>query len=217
MKIFVDSADISEIKRLNNLGFVDGVTTNPSLVNDSGKNYRELLEEICVEVKGPVSAEVSSHSYEDMRYEGRDLSEIADNIVVKLPLTKDGLRACRQLVNEGCKTNVTLCFSAVQALLAAKCGATFISPFVGRLDDVSVSGMDLISDVCTIFRNYRDINTKIIVASVRSPMHVLEAAKIGADIATLPPKILDLLITHPLTDKGMLIFDSAWKDYYKKS
>ncbi len=209
MKFFVDSADINQIKELNAIGIVDGVTTNPSLVSKINKNYQELLEDICAEVAGPVSAEVKTSSAENMISEGRDLAQIATNIVIKIPLTVDGLKACRILVNEGHQVNVTLCFSAVQALLAAKAGATFISPFVGRLDDISVYGMQLIDDICTIYNNYKNINTKVLVASVRNTLHVLEAAKIGAHIVTLPPTVLFNLVKHPLTDKGIEIFDQA--------
>ena len=210
MKIFVDSADIEDIKALNSIGIVDGVTTNPSLVSKLRRNYKELLKDICNEVSGPVSAEVRSHSCEEIVREGRELAEISNNIVIKIPFTIDGLKACRRLINDGCKVNMTLCFSANQALLAAKAGATFISPFLGRLDDISIHGINLITDICTIFKNYAEISSQVIVASIRSPLHVLEAAKIGAHIITAPPEILNLLIIHPLTQKGIEIFDLAW-------
>ncbi len=210
MKIFIDSADVRAIKELNAIGIIDGVTTNPSLLSRFKKSYKSVLEDICSEVKGPVSAEVNSESYESMVREGKELAGISSNIVVKVPLTVDGLKACRSLVDAGYKVNVTLCFSASQALLAAKAGATFVSPFVGRLDDVSVNGITLISDICNIFANYRDINTKVIVASIRSPVHIVEAGKIGAHIVTVPPKVLDILFKHPLTDKGIEIFNSDW-------
>ncbi|MBQ4874501.1 MAG: fructose-6-phosphate aldolase [Rickettsiaceae bacterium H1] len=211
MKIFIDSAELSNIREFNSLGIIDGVTTNPSLISKFKNNYKRLLADICDEVSGPVSAEVRSHSCEDMVKEGKELSKIASNIVVKLPLTDEGLKACRKLVNEGCQVNVTLCFSANQALLAAKAGATFVSPFVGRLDDIAANGMTLISDICTIFNNYVEINTKVIVASIRNPMQVSEAGKIGANIVTVPAETLSLLVKHPLTDKGINIFDLAWK------
>lgn len=210
MRFFIDSANLDEIKKINSTGLLDGVTTNPSLISKVNGDHKKVLHDICEEVKGPVSAEVNSHYYDDMVREGIELAGIANNIVIKLPLTVDGLRACTALVNDGYSVNVTLCFSATQALLAAKAGATFISPFIGRLDDISIDGMKLIEDIFIIFNNYNDINTKILVASVRSSLHVLDAAKVGADIITISPKLFWPLINHPLTDKGIEIFDLAW-------
>lgn len=212
MKFFIDTADVGEIRELNASGLVDGVTTNPSLVAKSGRNFIEVIEEICHVVDGPVSAEVAATSLDEMLDEGRHLAKIADNVCVKLPLTWDGLKACRALTREGTKTNVTLCFSATQALLAAKAGATYISPFVGRLDDIGVDGMTLIRDICAIYRQYPDsLKTEVLVASVRSPNHVIEAARLGADVATLPPNVLRQLASHPLTDKGLASFLADWK------
>lgn len=210
MKIFIDSADLQDVQLFNSMRIIDGVTTNPSLVNKINKDYTELLKDICDEVSGYVSAEVRSNIFQDILKEGRELSKIASNIVVKIPLTVDGLKACRILVDEGHKVNITLCFSASQALLAAKVGATFVSPFIGRLDDISSNGMYLIDDICKIFSNYAEINTKVIVASIRSPLHLVEAAKLGAHIVTVPPKILHQLVKHPLTDKGVEIFNLSW-------
>ncbi|GFZ83939.1 transaldolase [Rickettsiales bacterium] len=211
MKFFVDSAETEEIKRLVDTGLVDGITTNPSLVAKSGRPYVALLEEITRLVSGPVSAEVLSEDCHSMLQEGRSLAAIAENVVVKLPLTTDGIKACSTLIKEGIRINITLCFSAVQALLAAKAGATFVSPFVGRLDDLSQGGMQLIRDIVSIYKNYDNISTQVLVASVRSPLHVAEAAKMGADIVTLPPKILWQLFNHPLTDKGLTAFIADYK------
>jgi transaldolase len=211
MKFFVDSADTEEIKRLVDTGLVDGITTNPSLVAKSGRPYFSLLEEITNLVSGPVSAEVLAEDFQDMLQEGRNLTAVAENIVVKLPLTIDGIKACTTLAKEGIQINVTLCFSVAQALLAAKVGATFVSPFVGRLDDLSQSGMQLIRDIVSIYKNYNNITTQVLVASVRSPMHVAEAARMGADVVTLPPKILWQLFKHPLTDKGLAAFIADYK------
>lgn len=213
MKFFIDTADIGEIRELNSTGLVDGVTTNPSLVAKGGRNFIEVIEEICHVVDGPVSAEVAATSLDEMLNEGRHLAKIADNVCVKLPLTWDGLKACRALTREGTKTNVTLCFSATQALLAAKAGATFISPFVGRLDDIGVDGMALIRDICTIYRQYPEtLSTEVLAASIRSPNHVIEAARHGAHVSTLPPKVLRQLAEHPLTDKGLAAFLADWKE-----
>jgi transaldolase len=212
MKFFVDTAEVAEITELAATGLLDGVTTNPSLVAKSGRNFFEVLQEICGLVEGPVSAEVTATSDDQMIAEGRRLAEIAPNICVKLPLIWDGLKACRTLTGEGTKVNVTLCFSAAQALLAAKAGATFVSPFVGRLDDVGHDGMALISDIVEIFRNYRStLSTEILVASARHPGHVIEAARLGADVITLPPKVLHQLASHPLTDKGLAGFLKDWE------
>ncbi len=212
MKFFVDTADLAEIRDLAATGLLDGVTTNPSLVAKSGhKNFIELIREIASVVDGPVSAEVASTEFEPMLAEAKTLAKIADNIAVKVPLTPAGLKVCRILSGEGTMVNVTLCFSAAQALLAAKAGASFISPFVGRLDDVGQNGMDLIADICAIYAAYPNFTTEVLVASVRHPMHVVEAAKMGADVATIPPKVIRQLFDHPLTDKGLAQFVADWK------
>jgi transaldolase len=210
LKIFIDTANIDEIREAVSMGMVDGVTTNPSLVAKEKKDFRKLLEEICSLVDGPISAEVISLDYEGILREGRELAKIHKNIVVKIPLIKDGLKAVKTLGAEGIKSNVTLCFSANQALLAAKAGAYFISPFIGRLDDVGQNGMDLIGQIVTIYRNY-GYTTEVLVASIRHPLHVVEAAMIGADICTMPLNVLDQLIKHPLTDLGIARFLSDWK------
>ncbi|WP_299502769.1 fructose-6-phosphate aldolase [uncultured Roseobacter sp.] len=209
MKFFVDTADTQAISELNDLGMVDGVTTNPSLILKSGRDILEVTKEICGIVEGPVSAEVVALEAEAMIAEGRKLAEIAENITVKLPLTWDGLKACKVLSGEGKMVNVTLCFSANQALLAAKAGATFISPFIGRLDDINLDGMDLIQDIRTIYDNY-GFETQILAASIRSVNHVQEAALIGADVMTAPPEVIRKLATHPLTDKGLEQFMADW-------
>ncbi|MCC6008323.1 MAG: fructose-6-phosphate aldolase [Rhodobacteraceae bacterium] len=209
MKFFVDTADTAAIADLNALGMVDGVTTNPSLILKSGRDILEVTREICEMVEGPVSAEVVATEADAMITEGRKLAAIAPNIAVKLPLTWDGLKACRMLTDEGHMVNVTLCFSANQALLAAKAGATFISPFIGRLDDINLDGMELIADIRTIYDNY-GFETQILAASIRSVNHVTVAARIGADVATLPPEVLRKLAFHPLTDKGLETFLSDW-------
>jgi transaldolase len=212
MKFFVDTADVAEIAELAATGLLDGVTTNPSLVAKSGRNFFEVIKEICALVDGPVSAEVAATAYERMLAEGRRLADLAPNVCVKLPLIWDGLKACRTLANDGIQVNVTLCFSAAQALLAAKAGATFVSPFVGRLDDVGHDGMALIGDIVEIFRNYRDrYATEVLVASVRHPGHVIEAARLGAEVVTVPPKVLHQLVQHPLTDKGLAAFLKDWE------
>jgi transaldolase len=210
MKFFIDSANIQEIKEAASLGVLDGVTTNPSLVAKEGKDFRKLLEEICSIVDGPISAEVVATDFEGMMKEGRDLSKIHKNIVVKVPLIREGLKAVKALKTEGIRTNVTLCFSPNQALMAAKAGAYFISPFIGRLDDISTSGMDLIRQVVTIYNNY-NYQTEVLVASVRHPLHVVEAAMIGAHVCTIPFKVIDQLIKHPLTDLGLERFLADWK------
>ncbi len=210
MKFFIDSANINEIKEASSLGVLDGVTTNPSLVAKEGKDFRKLLEEICAIVDGPISAEVVSTDFEGMMKEGRSLSKIHKNIVVKIPLIKEGLKAVKALKSEGIRTNVTLCFSPNQALLAAKAGAYFISPFIGRLDDISQNGMELIRQVVTIYRNY-NYQTEVLVASIRHPLHVVEAAMIGAHICTIPFKVIEQLIKHPLTDIGLEKFLADWK------
>lgn len=210
MKFFADTAIVEEIVELESTGLLDGVTTNPSLIKKSGRNFKEVLVEICDLVEGPVSAEVVALDYETMLLEARKLAEIASNIAIKVPLTVDGLKTCKILRQDGVLVNVTLCFSATQALLAAKAGASFISPFVGRLDDVSEDGMQLIRDIRRIYDNY-DFPTEILVASVRSPLHVLEAALIGADVATIPAAVLRQLFNHPLTDKGIKAFLKDWE------
>ena len=210
MKFFVDTADVAEIRDLAATGLVDGVTTNPSLVAKSGRNFIEVVREICDIVDGPVSAEVTALEADRMVDEGRALAEIARNVAVKVPLTIDGLKACRALTQAGTMVNVTLCFSANQALLAAKAGATFVSPFVGRLDDIGQDGMQLIADIIEIYDHYEDLTTEVLVASVRSPAHVLQAAKLGADVCTLPPAVLRQLSKHVLTDKGVESFLADW-------
>ncbi|HTO83429.1 MAG TPA: fructose-6-phosphate aldolase [Methylomirabilota bacterium] len=210
MKFFVDTADTGEIRELAATGLLDGVTTNPSLVAKTGRKFLEVIKEICAVVDGPVSAEVTATTYDEMVSEGRKLADIADNVCVKVPLTMPGLKACRTLSQAGSKVNVTLCFSAAQAILAAKAGATYISPFVGRLDDVGHDGMDLIGDIVQIYAQYPYFTTEVLVASVRNPVHVVEAAKMGAHVATLPPAILRQLFNHPLTDKGLAAFLADW-------
>jgi transaldolase len=209
MKFFADTADIAEIRALAETGLLDGVTTNPSLVHKSGRNFLEVVKEIAGVVSGPVSAEVVALDYDGMMREADVVRKLAPNIAVKVPLTPAGLKACKALTGAGTMVNVTLCFSAVQALLAAKAGATFISPFVGRLDDIGTDGMSLIADIRMIYDNY-DFPTEILVASVRHPMHVVEAAKIGADVMTAPPKIIWQLFNHPLTDAGLASFLKDW-------
>jgi transaldolase len=215
MKFFIDTASIAEIKEANDLGVLDGVTTNPSLVAKEGKEFIPLLKEICAIVHGPISAEVVATEFDGMMKEGRELAKIHENIVVKVPMIKDGLKAVKALKAEGIRTNVTLCFSANQALLAAKAGAYFISPFVGRLDDISQNGMELIGQIVTIYHNY-GYDTQVLVASVRHPLHVIDAAMMGADICTMPFKVIDQLIKHPLTDIGIERFLSDWKKGQKK-
>jgi transaldolase len=210
MKFFIDTADIKEIREASAMGLVDGVTTNPSLVAKTGKKFREVLLEICDIVKGPVSAEVVSLTHDDMMKEAREYAALRPNIVVKIPLIPEGLKAVRTCANEGIKTNVTLCFSATQALLAAKAGATYISPFVGRLDDVSTNGMQLIGEIVQIYDNY-SFETEVLVASVRHPMHVHEAALMGAHVMTAPLSVLLQLSKHPLTDIGLAKFLDDWK------
>jgi transaldolase len=210
MKIFLDTANVAEIKEAVSWGIIDGVTTNPSLIAKEKRDFKELLQEICSIVDGDVSAEVISTDFEGMVKEARELVKIADNIVVKIPLIKDGLRAVKFLKGEGIRANVTLCFSPTQALLAAKAGAYYISPFIGRLDDISSDGMNLIRQIVQIYRNY-NFETKVLVASVRHPMHVVEAALIGADVVTMPFKVLEQLVKHPLTDIGLERFISDWE------
>lgn len=211
MKFFVDTADTAEIRDLAATGLLDGVTTNPSLIAKSGRDFKETIAEICSIVPGPVSAEVAATDFETMLKEGRTLAKIADNVTIKVPLTIDGLKACNALTSEGTMVNVTLCFSANQALLAAKAGATFISPFIGRLDDIGLDGMELIREIRTIYDNYPNLKTEILAASIRTVNHVRDAALIGADVATIPPATLKALVKHPLTDKGLDAFLTDWK------
>jgi len=211
MKFFVDTADIKEIRDLAATGMLDGVTTNPSLVAKSGRDFFEVLKEICSIVDGPVSAEVTATDAAGMIKEGEKLAQIAKNITIKVPLTWDGLKACKHFTSQGTMVNVTLCFSAAQAILAAKAGATFISPFVGRLDDIGQDGMQLIADICEIYSQYDYFTTQVLVASIRNPVHIVDAARMGAHVATIPPSVLKQLISHPLTDKGLEVFLNDWK------
>ena len=210
MKFFIDTADINEIRELAATGLVDGVTTNPSLVAKSGRKFLDVVSEICTIVPGPVSAEVTATDHATMLTEGRKLAKLAPNVTVKVPLTPDGLKTCKALSTEGTKVNVTLCFSPAQAILAAKAGAAFISPFVGRLDDIGTDGMGLIADIVQIYASYPAFTTEVLVASVRHPMHVVEAAKMGAHVATMPPSVLRQMFAHPLTDKGLAAFLADW-------
>ena len=210
MKFFVDSADLDQIAQLNDVGLVDGVTTNPSIIAKSGRDFKEVIAEICALVEGPVSAEVTAVKADAMIEEGRSLRKIAPNVCVKLPLTMDGLTACNTLSAEEVPTNVTLCFSANQAILAAKCGATFISPFIGRLDDINIDGLELIEEIRTIYDNY-GYETEILAASIRSVNHIKECAIIGADVITSPPDVIRKMADHPLTDKGLAAFLKDWE------
>ncbi|KPK30154.1 MAG: fructose-6-phosphate aldolase [Nitrospira bacterium SG8_3] len=210
MKFFIDTANVEEIKKTNDLGLLDGVTTNPTLVSKEGREFKGLIKEICSIVDGPVNAEVVSTDADGMINEAKDLVKLADNIVVKIPLIEEGLKAVKVLAAEDIKTNVTLCFSPTQALMAAKAGAAYVSPFVGRLDDISSTGMDLVEQIITIYDNY-GFDTEIIVASIRNPTHVVDAALMGADIATIPYKVIQQLIKHPLTDIGLEKFLADWK------
>lgn len=211
MKFFVDTADFDDIKELQETGLIDGVTTNPSLIAKSGREFLPLIKEICAIVDGPVSAEVAATDYDTMLKEGRKLAKIADNVAVKVPLTPDGLKVCKALSDDGTMVNVTLCFSASQAILAAKAGAAFISPFVGRLDDLSQDGLQLIEDIVEIYDNYPEFTTEVLVASIRNPNHIVESAKMGAHIATIPPQVIRQLYKHPLTDKGLADFVADWQ------
>jgi len=216
MKFFIDSAEIAEIKELASYGLLDGVTTNPSLIAKSGRDFLEVIKEICSVVEGPVSAEVAATDYEGMVREGEILSKLAKNVCIKVPLTMDGLKACKYFSNKGIQTNVTLCFSAAQAILAAKAGATFVSPFVGRLDDIGQDGMALIEEICQIYSNYPAFKTQVLVASIRNPIHITTAAKMGADVATIPGKVLKQLASHPLTEKGLETFVKDWQETGQK-
>ena len=213
MKIFIDSGNLKDIESLVALGIIDGITTNPSLLAKEPGDYRENLKKICQIVKGPTSAEVTETEAQAMIRQGRDLSKIDEHIVVKVPLTKDGVKACKALSGEGIRINVTLCFSPAQALLAAKAGASYISPFVGRLDDVSTPGMELVRDIVEIYTNF-NFKTEVLVASTRSPMHIVEAARLGADICTCPPAVIESLFNHPLTDVGLKKFLADWEKAY---
>lgn len=215
MKFFVDTGNIADIRRLHALGIVDGVTTNPSLMAKESRNPREILTEICDLVQGPVSGEVVATDYEGMLREGRELRDISEHIVVKVPFTPAGVQACKTLAEEGTRVNVTLVFSAAQALIAAKVGAYFVSPFVGRLDDIATDGMALIGDIVEIYDNY-EFTTQVLVASTRGPMHIVQAAKLGADICTCPPGVLDALFKHPLTDIGLERFLKDWEKAQQK-
>lgn len=215
MKFFIDTAEIEEIKQANLRGWVDGVTTNPSLIAKSGKDFFTVIKEICKEVSGPVSAEVISLKADEMVREGLELAKISDNVVVKIPMCEDGMIAVKKLTADGIRTNVTLVFSPMQALLAAKAGATMVSPFVGRLDDIGVDGMAMVNQVIQMYQNY-DFNTEVLVASVRSPMHIQIAAEMGADIATIPFKVMQQMTHHPLTDKGIKSFLDDWNKAQKK-
>ncbi|MCQ2966458.1 MAG: fructose-6-phosphate aldolase [Alphaproteobacteria bacterium] len=210
MKFFIDTADLNEIKDLANTGMVDGVTTNPSLASKQGMNFKELISEVCKVVSGPVSAEVTALDYETMMKEAEVLRKIARNVTIKVPLTQDGLKVCKALSSEGTMVNVTLCFTVGQAILAAKAGATFVSPFVGRLDDLGVNGMQLIQDIVQVYGNYDNFKTQVLVASVRSPEHIINAGLIGADVITAPPKVIRQLYHHPLTDSGLKTFAEDW-------
>jgi transaldolase len=211
MKFFIDTADVAEIRDLAATGLVDGVTTNPSLVAKSGRKFLDVVREICEIVPGPVSAEVTATDHATMLKEGRLLSKLAKNVTVKVPLTPDGLKTCKALSSDGIMVNVTLCFSPAQAILAAKAGASFISPFVGRLDDIGTDGIALIRDICQIYKQYDGFKTEVLVASVRHPIHVIESAKVGAHVATLPPSVLRQMFQHPLTDKGLAAFLADWQ------
>ena len=210
MRFFIDTADVAEIRDLAATGLVDGVTTNPSLVAKSGRDFFEVLREICEIVPGPVSAEVAATSVDAMLAEASSLIAVADNIVIKVPLTPDGLKACRALTDDGVNVNVTLCFSAAQAILAAKAGARYVSPFIGRLDDIGADGIALIGEIVEIYNSYPDFTTEILVASVRNMTHVVETAKMGAHVATIPPAVLRAMFKHPLTDKGLEAFLKDW-------
>lgn len=211
MKFFVDTADVKEIEELAQTGLLDGVTTNPTLIAKSGRDFIEVIKEICGIVDGPVSAEVTALDAEGMIKEGEKLAKIAKNVAIKVPMTWDGLKACRHFSQQGTLVNVTLCFSPAQALLAAKAGAAFVSPFVGRLDDIGQDGLLLIQDIVTIFNNYAELETEVLVASVRNPIHLIESAKMGAHVATIPPSVMKQLMQHPLTDKGLELFMKDWQ------
>lgn len=211
MKFFVDTADTKEIAELAETGLLDGVTTNPSLIAKSGRDFLEVIKEICTLTPGPVSAEVTATDFDGMKREGEKLAKLAKNVAIKVPLTWDGLRACKYFTSQGTLVNVTLCFSAAQAILAAKAGASFVSPFVGRLDDIGQDGLNLIEEICLIYAQYDAFETEVLVASVRNPIHIVESAKLGAHVATLPPSVMKGLAQHPLTDKGLQTFLADWQ------
>ena len=211
MKFFADTAEIAEIAELAQTGLLDGVTTNPSLIKKSGRDFKEVVKEICGIVDGPVSAEVVALDFDGMKRQGEELAQIASNVCIKVPLTIDGLKACKYFTGNGTQVNVTLCFSAAQAILAAKAGATFISPFVGRLDDIGQDGLQLIADIVEIYGNYPTFETEVLVASVRHPMHIVDSAKMGAHVMTAPPAVIKALVKHPLTDKGLEQFLKDWE------
>ncbi|MBI1954730.1 MAG: fructose-6-phosphate aldolase [Proteobacteria bacterium] len=211
MKIFLDTADVKEVRDLVQTGLIDGITTNPTLLSTSEQKFTVIIEELCELVKGPVSVEVTATVSEKMIKEGKYLAKIAPNVTIKVPLTMDGLKACRSLVDDDIMVNVTLCFSPAQALLAAKAGATFVSPFIGRLDDVSHDGIRLIEEIIQIYNNYPSLTTEVLAASIRHPLHVVQAAQVGADIVTVPPKVLRQLFKHPLTDQGIKTFLEDWQ------
>ncbi len=210
MKFFADTAEINEIRELADLGLIDGVTTNPSLIKKSGRDFKATVKEICGMVTGPVSAEVVATDYDGMVRQGEELAAIASNVAIKVPLTLPGLKACKHFTRNGTMVNVTLCFSPAQAILAAKAGATFVSPFVGRLDDIGTDGLTLIQEIVTIYNNYPEFETEVLVASVRNPMHIVESAKMGAGVMTAPPAVIKALVNHPLTDKGLDQFLKDW-------
>lgn len=210
MKFFADTAEINEIRELADTGLLDGVTTNPSLIKKSGRDFKATIKEICAMVEGPVSAEVVATDYDGMVRQGEDLARIAKNVAIKVPLTLPGLKACKYFTSKGIMVNVTLCFSPAQAILAAKAGATFVSPFVGRLDDVGTDGLTLIHDIVTIYNQYPEFETEVLVASVRNPIHIVESAKMGAHVMTAPPSVIKALVNHPLTDKGLDQFLKDW-------
>lgn len=216
MKFFLDTANVQEIMELADSGLIDGVTTNPSLILKSGRNIFDVLKEICALVKGPISAEVAATDAPSMIREGEKLADISPNITIKVPLTWDGLKACKHFSDKGVKVNVTLCFSAAQAILAAKAGAAFISPFVGRLDDIGQDGLSLIADICRIYANYPEFKTEVLVASIRNPIHIVESAKMGAHVATLPYSVMKQLVSHPLTDRGLDQFIKDWQSTGQK-
>ena len=216
MEFFVDTADIKEIKRIKEMGILDGVTTNPSLILKTNKNFKKLIKEICKIVPGPISAEVTATKFDEMYKEGIKLSNIAKIVVVKVPLTPDGIKTCKKLSKKKIGVNVTLCFSVNQALLAAKAGAKYVAPFFGRLDDIGKNGIDLIGDIKKVYSNYKNLNTKILAASIRSTGHITQAAMAGADVATVPPKLLEEMFKHPLTSKGLKIFLDDWKKSKQK-
>ncbi|MDP3371866.1 MAG: fructose-6-phosphate aldolase [Candidatus Paracaedibacteraceae bacterium] len=216
MEFFLDTADVNEVKELIDTGFVDGITTNPTLIARSGRQWKDVVKEMCAIVEGPVSVEVASLDYETMIQEARRLADINEKIAIKVPLTPAGLRVCKELSTDDIMVNVTLCFTPVQALLAAKAGATFVSPFVGRMDDIGHDGMDLIKDIRVIYENYAGLGANILAASIRHPLHVLQAAKAGADVATIPPSVLRQLYKHPLTDRGIDAFVKDWESTGQK-